>query len=764
MERRRVLVVSLCLVFVSGLTAHAVEFAGGTGEADDPYQIATAAQLLTIEQDAALQSRHFVLIADVDMDPNVTGGEVLARGLILTTGSLDGRGYGVRNLGGHAVVSHPGFRPETVYGSALFERIGAGAIVSNLRALGTLVEIDRSNGLAILAYENAGRVVNCSVEGTVSSPKNKSPSVGLLVAKNTGAVVACHATGYIAGPNAGALVGENAGAIIDCDAAGSVVGNGSGGLVGINTGSIAHSHSICNVTGGSGLVGDNSGTIAGCYAGGDISEGFAGLVGSNGGEIRWCYATGDVQSSTKCAGGLVSGNGGTVSQCYATGRLSTEKGTGGGLVVSNSGTVRQCYATGSGGAALIANRYWGLILSCYALSPLDGGGAENGIGFLLTDAQMRRPESFMGWDFYGTQADGSLDHWTMPDGGGYPVLSVIDASGCVGSGTANDPYLIETYLHLVAVSREPGACYKMVADIDLHGESFASSIIPVFWGRFDGAGHCVSGFAFTDEKDLGFFGTLYPEATVLDLHLERVSIVLAAKGSYPEGTAVGTLAAHSFAAVVDCSASVDVSIESPSYFGNIGGLIGINEMGEIRRCSTRLTVAYPGGTSNPHLRYTGGLVGWNVGEVIQCRASSYTEGRFFASGGLVGRNDGHVTDCYADGYLSGYIEGRMPTQPVFGGMIGSNAGAVTRCYATAQIAAPGSGGLIGENQGGVIAGSYFLSEPGSGSPNNGLGLSLSDAQMKRQASFSGWDFGEVWTICEGEGYPRLRWEGAGCEP
>lgn len=44
------------------------------------------------------------------------------------------------------------------------------------------------------------------------------------------------------------------------------------------------------------------------------------------------------------------------------------------------------------------------------------------------------------------------------------------------------------------------------------------------------------------------------------------------------------------------------------------------------------------------------------------------------------------------------------------------------------------------------------------------GQPLNDGQMRLQASFAGWDFESVWTICEGKGYPRLRWEGAACEP
>ncbi|HOV77792.1 MAG TPA: hypothetical protein PLS24_07170, partial [Sedimentisphaerales bacterium] len=41
----------------------AVKFAGGTGEPNDPYQIATAEQLIAIGSDPNLARSHFVLTA-----------------------------------------------------------------------------------------------------------------------------------------------------------------------------------------------------------------------------------------------------------------------------------------------------------------------------------------------------------------------------------------------------------------------------------------------------------------------------------------------------------------------------------------------------------------------------------------------------------------------------------------------------------------------------------------------------------------------------
>jgi hypothetical protein len=58
---------------------------------------------------------------------------------------------------------------------------------------------------------------------------------------------------------------------------------------------------------------------------------------------------------------------------------------------------------------------------------------------------------------------------------------------------------------------------------------------------------------------------------------------------------------------------------------------------------------------------------------------------------------------------------------------------------------------------------FFLAPADGGGPDNGLGTPLTVAQMVQQASFVGWDFENVWTICEGVDYPRLKWEMVNCE-
>ena len=103
---------SVVLVMV-GLPAPfggAAEFAGGTGEPADPYQIATAQQLISIGNDADLLDKYYRLIDDIDLDPNLPGGQVFTTAVIAYstdpystrrrkfTGRLYADGHAIRNL------------------------------------------------------------------------------------------------------------------------------------------------------------------------------------------------------------------------------------------------------------------------------------------------------------------------------------------------------------------------------------------------------------------------------------------------------------------------------------------------------------------------------------------------------------------------------------------------------------------------------------------------------------------------------------------
>jgi hypothetical protein len=85
-------------------------------------------------------------------------------------------------------------------------------------------------------------------------------------------------------------------------------------------------------------------------------------------------------------------------------------------------------------------------------------------------------------------------------------------------------------------------------------------------------------------------------------------------------------------------------------------------------------------------------------------------------------------------------------------------GTVRNCYSSGRVSAPKNvGGLVGalSMEGSVI--SSYWDRQTSGRNTSAGGTGKTTAEMKRTATFIGWDFENIWTISEGVDYPKLRW-------
>ncbi len=147
--------------------------------------------------------------------------------------------------------------------------------------------------------------------------------------------------------------------------------------------------------------------------------------------------------------------------------------------------------------------------------------------------------------------------------------------------------------------------------------------------------------------------------------------------------------------------------------------------------------------------YVGGLCGYNYGTLSRCFAGGTITGRNYL-GGFCGWNGGSITHCYATGSVSGNY--------AIGGLCGYSAyGTIGQSYAAGSINSTGSsGGLCGSNRDSNVFDSYWNIET-SGLFYSQGGWGLTDEQMKQAGSYYGWQDG-VWTIVEGEAFPRLAWE------
>jgi hypothetical protein len=62
----------LTIICLLSFPAYA-KYSGGTGEPNDSYQITTAEDLMLLGDSPEDYDKHFILTADIDLDPNLPG-------------------------------------------------------------------------------------------------------------------------------------------------------------------------------------------------------------------------------------------------------------------------------------------------------------------------------------------------------------------------------------------------------------------------------------------------------------------------------------------------------------------------------------------------------------------------------------------------------------------------------------------------------------------------------------------------------------------
>ncbi len=634
---QRVIYLLLLTLCFSSLPAQA-KYGGGTGEPNDPYQIVTAEQLISIgseESDPNLLYKHFILLNNIDLDPNLPGGRVFNRAVIPKfSGTFDGNGFIISNL--------------TIVGDSdlgLFGKIKEGAQINHLNIVDASV-VGSGDRIGILSGSNGdnsrrgGRIFDCFVNGKVRGDRY----VGGLVGWNKGSVLNCFSTGMSDGSEY------------------------VGGLIGNNEGS---NYNL------------SYGTVLNCYSTGIVSgqRHAGGLIGYNAfGSILNCYNSGPVSGGTNI-GGLIGFNRGTVLNCHSTGMVSGNIDVG-GLVGRKSS---YCNITSS---------FWNMETSGQVKS-------AGGIGLTTDRMKDINTYMDAGWDFWGERENGLHEIWTTSENSDYPVLSIFhgfEPPKLSGDGTLDFPYLISSASELSAVlHNKPDAFYQMTTDIDLSGITWSISVIPELIGSFNGQGLTVRNLTIIGDRGLGLIGTLMPGAEVRNLGVTRANVAGIGNfigiitgynywGSvlncYSTGTAEGDenvgglIGENSFGEVIS-------SYSASTLRGEIlvGGLVGYNSSGKV-------TNSYSISNVNGE-RIVGGLVGYNSeGSILNCYNSGPVSGEK-TIGGLVGWNRGQVLNCYSNGMVSGNI--------YVGGLVGSESDADNSFWdieTSGQLESAGGTGLV----------------------------------------------------------------------
>ncbi|MBN1974445.1 MAG: hypothetical protein JW787_12475 [Sedimentisphaerales bacterium] len=307
-----------------------------------------------------------------------------------------------------------------------------------------------------------------------------------------------------------------------------------------------------------------------------------------------------------------------------------------------------------------------------------------------------------------------------------------------GVGSINNPYLINTALHMNIIGLHPedwNSNFKMMDNINLSAyKNKDFNIIGYyknktdnkpFSGTFNGNNKKITGFTYKSSaiNRIGLFGYINGEkAQIKDLGIVDPNI------SADGGEYIGSLTAHFANGIITncyvagghiagaeivgalvgwnepnqpiidiekqtfekskithCSSTANVSGTT-----KIGGLVGFNE-GVITDCTSTSDANVTGATE------IGGLVGLNKGIIIDCISAAHANITGISQiGGLAGTNDGIIMDCNstADPNVTGTIE--------IGGLAGLNNGLIADCNSTAGANVNGItkvGGMAGSNTG-----------------------------------------------------------------
>ncbi len=310
-----------------------------------------------------------------------------------------------------------------------------------------------------------------------------------------------------------------------------------------------------------------------------------------------------------------------------------------------------------------------------------------------------------------------------------------------GSGTQDDPYIITKPEHLISVRALASAnkYFRLEADIDLAGVdwtpigTYSSNLsTSAFVGVFDGNGHKIMNISFNDttKSNVGLFGYLY-NATVTNLIIENANITASSRA------------------------------------GALAGASKLSKIYRVKVVKSSVRVTYSGSG------YGGGLIGEAIDgtEIEECAVRNTTvSGVKYAIGGLLGRlkvNSGQpavvVKNCYVEG---GQVSSDYSSTTASAGFIcnfsaTSAADAVIENnYVVASIT-NGKAFIAYKETGStdpVVTSSYYDTQVVGSGVSDSYATGKTTSEMKQQATFSGWDFTNIWTIDEGNDYPRLKWE------
>lgn len=335
---------------------------------------------------------------------------------------------------------------------------------------------------------------------------------------------------------------------------------------------------------------------------------------------------------------------------------------------------------------------------------------------------------------------------------------VTQAFSGAGSGTEEYPYIITNVNELQEMNDDLDAWYELGNDIDASdtlnwnggvgfepiGHPYCDDPACITEWRCESSSYC--GSTWYDIKFTGHFdGKRY---TITGLHIDRPYTAYVGLFGYVGGAEIKNVV------LIDCNIVGCACV---------GGLVGyISSLGStvVNNCHFTGDVRGTSNCSDSDINSSiGGLVGLlgKHSSVTSCYSQGTVDGRWFV-GGLVGQASGDSTGhCTISNSYS--MSNVISDTGMVGGLVGGGNDRLTNCYSTGRVSKRGGGRDAGGLQGETYSGSAskcFWDVNTSEQTTSALGAGKITAEMKQQATFTNWDFVNIWGILENATYPFIK--------
>jgi hypothetical protein len=235
---------------------------------------------------------------------------------------------------------------------------------------------------------------------------------------------------------------------------------------------------------------------------------------------------------------------------------------------------------------------------------------------------------------------------------GFSITAEFECLFAGGFGTKEQPFIIESYQHLVYMNQFPTSCFILGIDIDfseiVHAPLFCQIIndeIKGFEGVFDGNGHEIKNMT-VDSYNMApsLFGVIGEKGTIKNLTVSNATIIIQDYNVYEYFLCVGILASTSSGTLENIKVSGSIMGNGLNHDGvAVGGLTG-QSYGTIKNCEAEVQIDISAAKTNNtgmDARFPiGGLVGVCGGDIDaskingQINISDSDEG--ILAGGVIG--------------------------------------------------------------------------------------------------------------------------------